>query len=195
MTVGQLVDSLGVTATAVRQRLVKLMALRLVSRSQTAAGRGRPSHHYELTDKGRQAANNNLDDLAVVLWAEVQQIADPELRRKVISGVVERLARKYGKAMQGETVEQRMRSFSQLFAEREIPVTVEHQDGLPVIKVAGCPYPTLADENRDICEMEQQLLERVIGQPIDLCQCQQDGATCCSFQSATPDPQKQAPAS
>jgi predicted ArsR family transcriptional regulator len=183
MTVGQLVDSLGVTATAVRQRLVRLMALRLVSRSQTAVGRGRPSHHYELTEKGRQAANNNLGDLAVVLWEEVQQIADPELRRKVISGVVERLAKKYEKQMQGETIEERMRSFSQLFAEREIPVAVEHKDGLPVIKVSGCPYPTLADDNRDICEMEQKLLERMIGHPVDLCQCQQDGDRCCSFQS------------
>ena len=184
LTVGQLVAAMGVTATAVRQRLIRLMAFGLISRTQTTAGRGRPSHHYELTDKGRQAANNNLGDLAVVLWEEVHQIADPDLRRKVISGVVERLAKKYEAQMQGETVEERMRSFSQLFAERDIPVSVEHKDGLPVIKVSGCPYPTLADDSRDICEMEQQLLERVIGHPVDLCQCQQDGDQCCSFQTA-----------
>ncbi len=119
-----------------------------------------------------------------MLWEEVQQIADSALRRKVIAGVVERLAKKYETDMEGETIEERMRSFTQLFADREIPVTVEHRHGLPVIKVSGCPYPTLADDNRDICEMEQQLLERVLGQPVDLCQCQQDGDRCCSFQSA-----------
>ena len=192
MTVGQLVESMGVTATAVRQRLNRLMALGLISRTHNAEGRGRPSHHYELTERGRLAAGNNFGDLAVVLWEEVQQIPDPELRRKVISGVVERLASKYGHEMQGNTTEERMRSFTQLFAEREIPITVEHQNGLPVIKVAGCPYPTLADDNREICEMEQQLLERVIGQPVDLCQCQQDGDKCCTFQTSNHETEKQA---
>lgn len=185
MTVGELVESMGVTATAVRQRLTRLMALGHISRTQTACGRGRPSHRYELTDQGRNSAGNNLGDLAVVLWEEVQQIEDTETRHRVISGVVERLAAKYESEVSGETIEERMRSFSQLFAERKIPVSVEHKDGLPVIKVSGCPYPTLAADNREICEMEQQLLEKIIGSPVDLCQCQQDGDKCCSFQTTS----------
>lgn len=187
MTVGELVDVMGVTATAIRQRLTRLMALGLVSRSQAPEGRGRPSHHYSLTTEGLQTAGNNMGDLAVVLWEEVQQIPDPELRRRVISGVVERLAEKYQSAAIGKTIEERMKSITQLFSERQIPISVEQKDGLPIINVSGCPYPTLAKENRDICEMEQDLLEKIVGQPLDLCQCQQDGDQCCSFQSANRD--------
>lgn len=185
MTVGDLVESMGVTATAVRQRLARLMALGHISRTQTACGRGRPSHRYELTEQGRNSAGNNLGDLAVVLWEEVQQIENPETRHRVISGVVERLAAKYESEISGDTVEERMHSFSKLFADRKIPVSVEHKDGLPVIRVSGCPYPTLAGESREICEMEQHLLEKIVGSPVDLCQCQQDGDKCCSFQTTT----------
>ena len=60
MTVCQLTEEMGVTATAVRQRLTKLMALELVDRSHIVEGRGRPSHHYVLTEKGSKSLANNL---------------------------------------------------------------------------------------------------------------------------------------
>lgn len=196
ITVGQLVDEMGVTATAVRQRLTKLMAMGLIDRSHNAEGRGRPSHHYWLTETGRKSLANNLGDLAVVLWQEVQKISDDETRHRVISGAVERLAEKYESQIRGATTADRMASISQLFAERQIPVACEIEDGLPVIKVSGCPYPTLAKDNREICDMEKELLSRVIGQPVDRCQCQQDGDQCCSYkiesdQSNEPSLQKQ----
>lgn len=176
---------MGVTATAVRQRLNRLMALDLVERSHSVEGRGRPSHHYELTDKGRRSSANNLGDLAVVLWEEIQKIPDAVTRQSVISGAVERLAKKYESETSGNTVEERMQSVVALFAERQIPISLETREGLPVIKVEGCPYPTLAQENHDICNLEKDLLSKVIGHPIDRCQCRQDGDQCCTYEAAT----------
>ena len=66
-----------------------------------------------------------------------------------------------------------------------------HENGLPIIKVAGCPYPTLAKENREICEMEKELFEKVVGHPLDRCSCQQDGDQCCSFQAEQDQPQNE----
>ena len=130
----------------------------------------------------RKSSANNFGDLAVVLWEEVQKIGDAETRRRVISGAVNRLAEKYESETVGATVEARMQSVVELFADRQIPISLESSDGSPVIKIEGCPYPTLAEESRDICELEKELLTRVIGQTIDRCQCRQDGDTCCSYQ-------------
>jgi predicted ArsR family transcriptional regulator len=189
MTIGDLVEEMGVTATAVRQRLNRLMASGLVDRSHEIEGRGRPTHHYNLTDEGRKSLANNLGDLAVALWQEVQKIKDEQTRHQVISGAVERLAEKYEGGIRGATTEERMRSISELFAERQIPVSLEKENGLPVIKVSGCPYPTLAQDNRDICDMEKELLERVIGHPLDRSACQHDGDGCCSFQAGQRHPE------
>ena len=186
MTVCELTETMGVTATAVRQRLNRLMTLELVERSHAVEGRGRPSHHYVLTDKGRRSSANNLDDLAVVLWEEVQKISDAATRKRVISGAVERLAEKYDSETTGNTVEERMQSVVKLFADRQISISLESANGLPVIKVDGCPYPTLAQENNDICDMEKALLSRVIGHPIDRCQCSQDGDQCCTYEAGKP---------
>jgi len=182
MSICELTDATRVTATAVRQRLNRLMALELVERSRTVEGRGRPSHRYLLTDKGKRSSANNLDDLAVVLWEQVQKIEDPGVKRKVISGAVERLATMYKKAIQGDTVEDRVRSLIEMFADRQIPISFDDNSELPMIKVEGCPYPTLVGENQEICDLEQTLLESVIGHPVDRCQCQHDGDSCCSFE-------------
>ncbi len=184
MTVCELIDVMNVTATAVRQRLNRLMALDMVERTRFSEGRGRPSHKYQLTNDGKNSGENNLGDLAVVLWQEVQQIKDETTRTAVVSGVVRRLTEMYETDVAGKTTEERMQSFVQLFAERQIPVSFEQENGLPVIKVSGCPYPDLASADRNVCDMEKQLLAKLIGHPVELGQCQKDGDHCCSFHTA-----------
>jgi predicted ArsR family transcriptional regulator len=172
---------LGVTATAIRQRLQRLMALGLIQRSHEVEGRGRPSHRYVLTDQGRRSAGDNLADLAFVLWQEIQLIPDVQIRRGVISGVVRRLSERYESKVSGKTAAERMQSIAQLFSERHLPFVFDEQDGLPVIKILGCPYSDLAADGREVCEMEQELLGNMVGEPVALCRCQRDGDQCCTF--------------
>ena len=184
MTVGQLVESLGVTATAIRQRLTRLMGSGMIQRSQAPDGRGRPRHRYALTERGRNAIGSNLNDLAKVLWEEVQQIEDDETKRKLIAGVVRRLAAKYEGAASSNTTDQKLEAFTRVFAEKQIPIEyTQSSSGLPIITVSGCPYPDLAQDNREICDMEKQLMAKLVGGPVSLCRCQQDGDDCCSFQA------------
>ena len=188
MSVGQLVDALGVTATAIRQRLTRLMSSQLVQRSKSPDGRGRPRHRYALTERGRNSIGSNLNDLALVLWQEVQEIEDDETKRKVIAGVVQRLAAKYEADIQADTTEQKLAAFTKVFAEKQIPIEYRQSaTGLPIITVSGCPYPDLAQDNREICDLEKQLMARLVGGPVSLCQCQQDGDEFCSFQALEPE--------
>ncbi len=72
LRIADLSRRMGVTATAVRQRLTRLMGAGLVEREAKTAGRGRPSHRYRLTEKGRAQSGSNVGDLAVALWQEVR---------------------------------------------------------------------------------------------------------------------------
>ena len=181
-SIADLEGYLNVTATAVRQRIHRLMSAGLVDRKAESVGRGRPSHRYRLTQAGRKAGGNNLEDFAEAMWHEIKSIPDDNIRRQIISGVAHRLASAYASEVDGRTVEDRLNSVAKLFGQRDIPVVVEKREGLPVLKILSCPYPELADENHDFCEMEKQLFSEVIGGSFDLCQCRQDGDSCCSFQ-------------
>ena len=64
LAISDIVQHVGVTRTAVHQRLVRLMGEGLVDRELVRAGRGRPSYRYLLSPKARKLAGNNFADLA-----------------------------------------------------------------------------------------------------------------------------------
>lgn len=185
-TISELEKVLGVTATAVRQRIDRLMAMDLVGRHHEGSGRGRPSYRYFLTESGKQTAGDNLRHLAVALWQEIQSLPDRDIRDRVIKGTTDRLARRYTAEISGESVAEKMASLATVFSNLDIPIRSETISGseLPVLTVDSCPYPELSRDNREICELEQGVVEKVIGAPVDLCRCQHDGDQCCTFREA-----------
>jgi DeoR family transcriptional regulator, suf operon transcriptional repressor len=181
VTIGALVAEMGVTATAVRQRLQRLMADGKIQRQTERKGRGRPNHRYSLTEKGERAAGTNFADMASVLWEEIKSVEDPEIRRGLLKRIAGRLAERYRKEVGGEKLDERMTSLAELMGEREIPFQVEQQGGLPVLSALACPYPELAKRDRGVCTMEKMMLSEILGENVRLSECRLDGATCCTF--------------
>lgn len=180
--VGELAERLGVTDTAVRQRLTRLMDRGFVQRVAVREGRGRPRHMYQLTELGLRASGANLEDLAVALWQEVIDLEDSALRERMVERVVERLARRYAMEVVGETPTQRMRSVVDLFNRRGIPFSLEEvSDDDFRLKILGCPYPGLADNDRYVCLMEQMLFQRLIGSSIGSIACDVSPSGCCEY--------------
>jgi predicted ArsR family transcriptional regulator len=182
MTVAELSRAMGVTATAIRQRLSRLMAAGYIDRTSSGGSRGRPTHQYRLTALGRRKTGENFADLAIALWEEIRQVEDPTVRRGLLQRISKRLAGHYGGQIQGGTVTQRMESLARLFAQRRVPLGVEHERGLPVLKAYACPYPELAEQDRSVCAMERMMFAEVLGEDIRLNECRLDGSSCCTFE-------------
>lgn len=189
MTVSGLAKSLGVTATAIRQRLTRLMDEGCIERAVIPAKRGRPQHEYSLTTKGRRQTGENFGDLAMVLWQEIRIIEDPVVRRGLIERVSQRLAGLYADQISGTTVEQRMLELAALFAERRLPLEVDQSGELPVISVGACPYPELAEQDRSVCSMERMLISEILGETVRLSQCRLDGGCDCTFELSAAEKQ------
>src|SRR5262245_55418777 len=166
--VQELAEAMHVTATAVRQRLTRLMAQGLVDRESTPAGRGRPIHRYTLTEKGRRQTGANFTDLALALWNEIRAIKDPEVQRGLLGRLAKSMAAAYGEKITGRTTAERMKSVSRVFAERDVAFTVDESGDLPVLTALACPYPELAEKDRGICAMERMLFSEMVGQGLKL---------------------------
>jgi predicted ArsR family transcriptional regulator len=186
LTVAQLSLQLDVTATAVRQRLTRLMGQGLVERRVVKAVRGRPSHFYALTERGRRQTGDNFSDLAVALWDEVRAVRDPEIRRGLLQRVAHRMAEKYADQVTGETVGERMEALAEVYRDRQIPLEVSHDSNektrLPVLTALACPYPDLAEKDRTVCSMERMMFSELLGANVRLTQCRLDGGACCTFE-------------
>lgn len=183
LSIADLAAVMNVTATAVRQRLTRLMAQGYIDRATARAGRGRPSHQYRLTAKGRRKTGSNFADLAIALWQEVRAIQDLDVRRGLFQRLAKRLADVYADQIAGETIDEKMESLATLFGERKVPFTVTHGEGkLPVLTALACPYPDLAEQDRTICSMERILFSELLGEQVSLSQCRLDGESCCTFE-------------
>src|SRR3954464_7577283 len=148
VTISVLVAEMGVTATAVRQRLQRLMADGLIERQAENKGRGRPNHRYSLTEKGERSAGTNFGDMADVLWDEIKTVEDPAIRRGLLKRIAGRLAERYRNEVGGTTLGERMTSLVGLMGERDIPFAVASASELPVLTALACPYPELARRDR-----------------------------------------------
>lgn len=180
LEVGQLATGLGVTATAVRQRLDRLMRAGLVERVTVAKPRGRPSHAYSLTEAGRRLGGDNFKDLALALWREIRGIRDPGIRAGLIGRIGSALAETYRDRVVGDGVGPRLESVAALLRERDVSCSVEHGP-LPVLTTRSCPYPDLAEQDRGICAAERLMLQELIGSPVQLADCRLDGRSACRF--------------
>jgi DeoR family transcriptional regulator, suf operon transcriptional repressor len=182
LSVAQLGASMQVTATAVRQRLVRLLAQGDIARTTERISRGRPVHRYGLTEKGRRRSGANFADLAMALWHEIREIKDPDVRRGLFQRISGRLAAAYSSQIHGSTLEERMNSLAKLFGERQIPFEVERRNDLPVLRANACPYPELAEQDRTVCSMERMMFSELLGENVRLTDCRLDGHSCCTFE-------------
>lgn len=196
LTIHEMADALGVTATAVRQRLTRLMAQGLIGRRTERVGRGRPNHVYELTAQGQRSAGSNFSDLAMVLWEELRAIPDPAVRRGLLARVSHKMADRYGaeadEAVVADPIEEspaaerplleKMERLSKEYRRRAIPFTVDQRGEMPVLNAHACPYPDLAEHDHSICAMETLLFSEIVGEPLKLSKCRVAGDHCCSFE-------------
>jgi len=193
LTVSELSQAMGVTATAVRQRLNRLMGQGLIQRKALNSGRGRPSHHYELTESGRRQTGANFADLAIALWREIRQIKDPEVRRGLFRRIAGQLVDLYADQIDGCTVEDKMKALVEIFERRQVPFSVDRSHELPVLTALACPYPELAEQDRSICAMEKMLFAELLGEDLKLSQCRLDGASCCTFELSNRETEAKSP--
>jgi len=186
MSVADLAPALRITATAVRQRLDRLLRNGLIERQTLAGRRGRPSHAYSLTAQGRRVGGDNFRDLALVLWREVRGVKDPAIRRGLLGRIGAGLAELAGldrAGIAGATPLERLGGVAESLRRRQIACGVEPQGngGLPVLTTYSCPYPDLAEADRGICAAERSMIEELVGGAVHLSECRLDGGSCCRF--------------
>lgn len=185
MTVAELSAHLGVTGTAVRNRLTRLLESGLIERRTEPGGRGRPRHAYQASVEAQKRLGQNYADLAVALWEEMMTtVEDRKLRRLLFTRITERLAESYRCQVSGQEWENRLVQLTNLLHDRGVEAEVAHDGAtaFPILRQHSCPYYELAESDPAICALERKMLEKVLGRGLRLSQCRLDGDRFCDFQ-------------
>jgi len=192
LTVHELIERLDVTATAVRQRLERLEQVGLIEKRKEGVGRGRPQFRYFLSAVGLRYASASYADLAVALWGEIMDLPNPQQRGRILRRVAKRMGDGLKRHIpENASLTDRMEALATALGKRKIPAFVDEGGELPILQVHACPYPELSEQegNRQLCELEQEMLSEAIGHTMQLDCCRLDGHNMCQFRALpTPEP-------
>ncbi len=186
-TIKELEQHLGVTTNAVRQHLNTLTGEGYIAHQRVSTGVGRPHHAYSLTERAHDLFACHCDDLALTLLEEVFVMEGVEVTQRLLGRVGDRLAAKYAPSVQSTVLRERVDELAVVLNGRGVLADVEMTfepnavDEQIVLKTYNCPFHELAQEHREICTMDKQMLEKVVGTGIELQTSIMDGHTCCSF--------------
>lgn len=181
MTVKELQAVLQLSGTAVRLHLNRLQAAGLVVVTEERRGVGRPVKVYSLTEKARIAMGSHSDTLALTLLEEIHRLEGPEKVRLLLQRVSDRLAGDYRSQVRSPNLHRRVQELVHALSQRGIVADVVEGENVLFIHEYTCPYHDLAQDYRAICEMEQEMISRVLGIPVELNQCMMDGHQGCAF--------------
>ncbi|HAV34400.1 MAG TPA: transcriptional regulator [Planctomycetaceae bacterium] len=181
--VQSLCDLLGVTRTAVRQRISRLEAAGLIVSELQGQSRGRPRNVYRVTAEGLHALGENYRQLAVVLWEAITGFEDEAVRMRLLGRVRDVLAERFRRQLGNcENLDDRLDLLASEMKSSGFNVESDHQGGLRILRETSCPFPMLAEVDDAICQVERQVLEQVLGAPVEVRSRCRDGHGCCEFQ-------------
>lgn len=178
-TLKELERLLDLSTTAAREQIVHLQRAGLVTSSTARRGQGRPHNVYVLTDKARNQSPKSYDTLIATLLCEIAAEEGVGRLKALLERVSQRLADQYAVHITGDELAQRMIELRGALEQRGIPADVSPQGDS--ITLFTCPYFGIVQEHPEVCAMERQMLERVIGGHVVLEQSIRQGFHSCRF--------------
>lgn len=182
MTVAELMSSLGVTATAVRQQVNRLAGEGWLLRTHRNAGAGRPAGVFAVSEKARRLFQSGGPDVARLIVEELARSEGEDKTRALLERVSRRVTQAARPTVGKGPAAERVQRLAE-FLTREGVVAESAARGLK-LNVFTCPYGGLAHEHREICEMERQAFSELVERPVEQQQCMLDGHAACEFKIA-----------
>lgn len=178
-TIKDLEQVLGVSTTAVREHIAQLQVNGLVAVSTLRAGPGRPRLVYTLTEKAESLFPKHYDVLVHLLLEELADEDGIAKVERILARVSERIATEYSTKVNATDMHERLQELRQVLERHGIAAGVDAEDA--AIHLHSCPYYDLVHEHGEVCRMEKQMLEQVLGEKLVLERSRRDGHFQCCF--------------
>lgn len=174
-SIKDLESSIGVTTTAVREQVAHLLHEGLIQATRVRGEVGRPYYVYALTAKAHELFPKDYATLAGLLLEETLAVHGAEGLRMLLNRVSRRLGEKLaGSTQDSKELNQKLLGLVTALGETGMEVSMqpvaegEISDGSFVLKSHSCPYFEVAKNHREICDMESEMLQDLLGPGVEV---------------------------
>lgn len=164
-TVEDLAERLELTPMTIRHHLNVLQAQNLVMTSKVRRLQkvGRPRLVYTLTDAADELFPQNYGNLARLIVGEVKETVGLEETEAILRRVAERLAEEAPPFTPDQTFGERVAQVADFMEEQGFLTRWEETDEGYVLTNINCPYRRVTREHGEVCIMDTELLNRLLG--------------------------------
>ncbi|MBU6452040.1 MAG: ArsR family transcriptional regulator [Cyanobacteria bacterium REEB67] len=164
LTVSDLCTMLGITSMAVRRHLAHLQKEGLVESRMIRQVRGRPTYHYKLAAKAEALFPSGGSTLAVDLLEAVFEQSGHKGVMELLTIRNEKRIARFKERFNDKPIEERVREISRIFSEDGYMTEWEAiEGGNFIIYQRHCAVHDMANQFRQLCSMEPQMMEALLG--------------------------------
>jgi predicted ArsR family transcriptional regulator len=182
-TVEDLAQRLELTPMTIRHHLNVLQAQNLVEASKVRRSKtvGRPRLVYTLTDAADDLFPQGYGELARHLVSELKNTVGAEAAEEIFVRVADRMIRTAPPAVQGQSFEDRLDQVVGFMGTQGFISRWDKKDDGYVITNINCPYRHVSREHDEVCIMDHQILNKLLGVAPQRISSMQEDESCCSF--------------
>lgn len=164
LTVADLCNLLGITSMAVRRHLAGLQKDGLVDSRIERQSRGRPTYKFKLTDKAEARFPSGGSTLAVDLLDAVYEQSGHSGVMELLSIRNQKRIERLKARVESKTLAERVEEVAHIFSEDGYMTEWEAlPDGNFLIYQRHCAVHDLANQFRQLCFMEPQMIQALLG--------------------------------
>jgi predicted ArsR family transcriptional regulator len=184
LTISDLIRATGVTRTAITEQLNELVRSGFVEQSaERLPGRGRPRHLYKTTNAALTTLFPSYQWLIVpAIWQAISDLGNGDLTAKVQKKVSRNLAEHYNRKVTAKKPEERLRQLMKILTDEGGVMEVTEEDGRIVAYKRSCPFISMVDEDRIVCNIDVDMMSQVVGRPVRRTACRHEGDACCKVE-------------
>ncbi len=180
-TVEDLAQAADVSPVTVRHHLNSLQAVGLLEARSVRRKVGRPYYVYRLSNKGHELFPQRYVRLSNLLIEELKDQFPAERVTELFGNVVERVVAEHRMTLSGMSFEEKLDYLMELLAEEGFLASWELSDGGYHLTEYSCPYYSLGQQHSEVCEIDKQLMIKVLDTQVNQHSCMLDGDASCQF--------------
>ena len=173
LPVEELARAAHVSTMALRYHLTLLAREGLIVQREVARGGsvGRPQIKYALAEQAREQLPKKYNVLAAQLLDEVTQTLGTKEARAMLRRAGRCAATAAPPLRAGAGTQARLNRATKFLTERGYMARLEKSNGELLLNVCNCPYRQVAQEHRQVCDMDVAMIGALMDAPLKMTRC------------------------
>jgi DeoR family suf operon transcriptional repressor len=183
LSIDELAEGLDISRSAVHQHLAAMERDGFVTKEARASQGGRPGFGWKLTERGVHLFPKQYALFSDLLIRSLKEKLGSRRLTDVLRDLGVELAGQHAHRLKGLTATRQIEEVSRIMLELGYQTETRADPGrkLPLIAARNCIYHHLAQEHREVCELDLALLSTLLKADIEHVECMVRGGGACQF--------------